>query len=186
MRIAKNESGDGAFAVPRLAFQYASETGDWRLPVPVPRAREGPTTDRERGFLLFAQYWRAVSAANRKDPALPALAAPFLAIADSALQGTGSVRSRVQVANAFVVRALVARLRGDQAEYLASLRRAAERERDFGAFVGPPERVFGLELLAEELERQGNKTEAADAYRAVLRLCPNRRHSVQGLARTTE
>jgi len=181
--IAKAASGDEAFAIPRLEFQYASETGDWRLPVSLPRLRGEPETDRERGFRLFAQYWRVVSAAQRQDPALASLAAPFLAIADSALQGIGSTRSRVQVANALVVRALVARARGDRVEYLEMLRAAAERERDFGPFVGPPERIFALELLAEELERLGQKAEAAEAYRAVLRLCPNRRQSVEGLKR---
>lgn len=174
-------SGDEAFAVPRLEFQYASETGNWKSPVSEPRMREEPATDRERGFRLFAQYWRVVSAAYRHDPALASLAAPFLAIADSALQGSGSARSRVQVANALVVRALVMRARGDRAEYLTALRAAAERERAFGAFVGPPERIFALELLAEEMVRDGHKAEAAEAYRAVLRLCPNRRRSVEGL-----
>jgi hypothetical protein len=50
--------------------------------------------------------------------------------------------------------------------------------------VGPPERIFALELLGQELEREGLNTEAADAYRAVLKLCPNRLRSVRGLART--
>jgi tetratricopeptide (TPR) repeat protein len=183
--IVKNASGDEAFAIPRLEFQYAAETGDWRRPVSAPRTNGDPATDRERGFQLFARYWQAVSATNRKDPALDALAGPFLAIADSALRGIGSARSRVQVANALVIRALVAQSRGDQAEYLAALQAAAERERAFGPFVGPPERVFALELLGEELERQGRKADAAEAYRAVLRLCPNRRHSVDGLVRMT-
>jgi tetratricopeptide (TPR) repeat protein len=176
-------SGDEAFALSRLTFQYAAETGDWGRAIPEPRVRGAPASDRERGFRLFAQYWRAVSAANRNDPALDALAAPFLAIADSAMQSIGSPRSPIQVANALVVRALVARSRGDQVDYLAILRKASEREREFGPFVGPPERVFALELLAGELERQGIKTEAAENYRLVLRLCPNRRQSVEGLAR---
>lgn len=178
-------SGDEAYAIPRLEFQFAVETGDWRRPVPPPRATGAPASDRERGFRLSVQYWRAVSAANRGDPSLDTLAAPFLAIADSAVRGIGSARSRVQVANGLVLRALVARSRGDHGEYVATLRKAAEREREFEPFVGPPERVFALELLGEELERQGNSVDAADAYRAVLKLCPNRRHSKAGLARTT-
>jgi tetratricopeptide (TPR) repeat protein len=184
--IAKGSWGDEAFAVPRLEFQYASETGDWRVPISTPRTQGEPVTERERGFRLFAQYWRVVSAASRQDPGLPTLAAPFLAISDSALRGIGSERSKVQIANALVVRALVAQSRGDRVEYLAGLRAAAERERTFGSFVGPPERIFALELLAIELERDGHRAEAAEAYRTVLRLCPNRRRSVEGLARTTQ
>jgi hypothetical protein len=125
-----------------------------------------------------------VDAAQRKDPALPALAAPFLAIADSADRGLGSPRSPVQLSNALVVRALVARTRGDLAGYRASLERAAELERTFDPFVGPPERLFALELVGEALERDGRKAEAASAYQAVLRLCPNRTRAVEGLART--
>jgi tetratricopeptide (TPR) repeat protein len=182
--IAKGPSwGDQAFAISRLEFQYAAETGDWRRPVSAPRVTGAAATDRERGFRLFAQYWRTVSAAYRQDPELASLAAPFLAIADSALRGIGSARSRVQVANAMVVRALLARSRGDQAEYLAALEAAAKSERELGAFVGPPERVFALELLGEALETAGRKAEAAEAYRTVLRLCPNRRRSVEGLKR---
>ena len=148
---------DERFALPRLEFQYAAETGRWDRPIPEPLAVAGaPVSDREAGFRLFARYWRAVGAAQRKDSTLPELAAPFLAIADSADHEVGSRRSPVQVANALVVRALVARSRGNQAEYLASIRRAAELERHFGAFVGPPERLFALELLGEELERQGD------------------------------
>ena len=176
-------SGDAAFALPRLQFQYASETGDWRLPVTAPRTRGDPISDRERGFRLFAMYWRSVSAAERRDPALASLAAPFLAIADSALREIGSPRSRVQVANALVVRALVARSQGDRDGYRVALEAAAAREREFGPFVGPPERVFALELLGEEYERQGRTLEAAEAYRAVARLCPNRRRAVEGLKR---
>lgn len=178
-------SSDARFILPRLAFQVAAEAGQWEHPIPEPRVREtGPASERERGFRLFAQYWRAVDAAQRKDPALPALAAPFLAIADSADRGLGSPRSPVQLSNALVVRALVARTRGDLAGYRASLERAAELERTFDPFVGPPERLFALELVGEALERDGRKAEAASAYQAVLRLCPNRTRAVEGLART--
>jgi tetratricopeptide (TPR) repeat protein len=124
-----------------------------------------------------------VSAGYRQDPELASLAAPFLAIADSAQRGIGSARSRVQVANALVIRALLARSRGDQAQYRSAIEEAAKAEREFGAFVGPPERVFALELLGEALETEGRKAEAAEAYRTVLRLCPNRRRSVEGLKR---
>ena len=159
---------DERFILPRLEFQLAAETGQWDRPIPAPSAVAGaPVSDREAGFRLFAQYWRAVGAAQRKDSTLPELAAPFLAIADSADRGIGSRRSPVQVANALVVRALVAKSRGSQTEYLASIRRAADLERHFGAFVGPPERLFALELLGAELESGQRWTEAADAYRAV-------------------
>jgi tetratricopeptide (TPR) repeat protein len=182
--IAKGVSwGDQAFAISRLEFQYAAETGDWGRPVSAPRVTGAAATDRERGFRLFAQYWRAVSAGYRQDPELASLAAPFLAIADSAQRGIGSARSRVQVANALVIRALLARSRGDQAQYRSAIEEAAKAEREFGAFVGPPERVFALELLGEALETEGRKAEAAEAYRTVLRLCPNRRRSVEGLKR---
>ncbi len=175
---------DERFILPRLEFQLAAETGRWERPIPEPLGLAGAAaSDREAGFRLFARYWRAVGAAERGDSMLPSLAAPFLAIADSAERGIGSSRSPVQVANALVLRALVAKARGNEGEHIASLRSGAELERRFGQFVGPPERLFALELLGEELERQQQWSEAADAYQAVLRLCPNRTRSVRGLER---
>ncbi len=176
---------DERFILARLEFQLASETGRWDRPIPEPSAATGAVvSDREAGFRLFARYWRAVGAAQRGDTMLPVLAEPFLAIADSADRGIGSRRSPVQVANALVVRAVVAKARGNGAEYLASIRSAAELERHLGAFVGPPERLFALELLGEELEKQQQWSEAAQAYQDVLRLCPNRARSVAGVERS--
>lgn len=175
---------DARFVLPRLEFQYAAETGRWERPIARPQITAAePASERERGFRLFAEYWRAVDAAQRDDPELAAIAAPYLAIADSVTGGSGARRSPVQASNALVIRALVARSRGDKPGYLASLRAAAEFERKLNAFVGPPERVFALELLGAELLAAGSNGEAASAYQDVLKICPNRSQSLLGVAR---
>jgi cytochrome c-type biogenesis protein CcmH/NrfG len=89
----------------------------------------------------------------------------------------------VQASNALVIAALVARARGDRVAYLESLTGAAELERKLTAFVGPPERVFALELLGAELLAEGRHAEAARAYEDVLKLCPKRSQALLGLAR---
>ncbi|MGQ0704515.1 MAG: hypothetical protein ACT4PM_15490 [Gemmatimonadales bacterium] len=175
---------DARYIVARLEFQYAADTGKWQQPIGLPGVGSGPVSDRERGFGVFARYWRAIDAAQRGDPGLGSVAAPFLAIADSVRTGTfGPERSAVQASNALVVGALVARSRGDRPGYLASLRAAAELEQKLTAFVGPPERVFALELLGEELIAEGRAPEAVTAYGDVLKLCPNRSRALLGLAR---
>jgi hypothetical protein len=112
-------------------------------------------------------------------------AATHLAIADSVRAGT--IASPVKASNALVVEALVARARGDTVKAFESVRAAAELERKFGPFVGPPERVFAGELLAIQIAnvvrasktfseqwRQKTLAEAIGALENVLRLCPNR------------
>ncbi|MGQ0704439.1 MAG: tetratricopeptide repeat protein [Gemmatimonadales bacterium] len=74
-------------------------------------------------------------------------------------------------------------MRGDRADYLQSLKAASELERRLTAFVGPPERVFALELLGEELIADGRAAEAVTVYADVLKLCPNRSRALLGLTR---
>ncbi len=166
---------DASFVLPRLEFQYAVETDTWEKAISAPKAVSGgPMSERERAFRLFATYWRAVDAAQRGDPALATLAAPFLAIADSVRAGLP--RSAVQASNALVVSALVQRSRGDTAGALKTLREAAAKEKGFGPFVGPPERVFAAELWATEALRgaAGADAELVAALENVLRIAPNR------------
>jgi hypothetical protein len=83
----------------------------------------------------------------------------------------------VQAANALVILALVQRSRGDTAAALQTLREAAIKERSFGAFVGPPERVFAADLWAREVLRNPARSMDAELVAAlenVLRVAPNR------------
>jgi tetratricopeptide (TPR) repeat protein len=172
---------DANVVIPRLEFQYASETGEWTGVSRFRNASGPPASDRERGFRLFASYWLAVDAAMRRDSSLATVAAPYLAIADS-VRG-GAVRSQVMASNALVVAALAARSRGDTARYREILREAANVERKLSAFVGPPERVFALELLGADLHARGAYAEAVRAYEDVLRICPERSRALIGLHR---
>jgi hypothetical protein len=173
---------DASFAITRLEFQYAASTGRWDEALTLPPAPSGRAmSDRERGFRQFANYWAAIDAAYRKDPSLATIAAPYLALADSARAGT--LRSNVMAANALVVAALVANANGDRATYLESLTAAAKLESQLGAFVGPPERVFASELLGSHLIAEKRFADAVKLYENVLRACPERTESLAGLAR---
>ena len=174
---------DAAFVLPRLEFQYAAETGKWQRPVTPPRpASAEPASDRERAFRASARYWLAVDAVQRKTPDMETLAAPFVASADSVRAG-GAGPAPGPAANALTIAALAAGARGDTAARRRALQAATEQERRLTAFVGPPERVFALELLGAELHAEGEYAEAARAFEAVLQVCPNRSQSLFGLAR---
>jgi tetratricopeptide (TPR) repeat protein len=175
---------DASVILSRLQFQYASETGRWgEIPVSQPRyATAEPASDRDRVFRTIATYWLAVDAAQRNDTtALASAAAAWLGLADSLRANERYVPGRAALA--LQIDALVARTRGDRARYLASLNASAEKEREMPPFVGPPERLLSLELLAKELLADGRPADAARAYEDVLKKCPNRAQAVLGLAR---
>lgn len=176
---------DGAFAIPRLEFQYAAATGQWTRPLARPQPPTSEMSDREAGFRRSADYWSAVDAAQRNDTVeLAQFAAPVIARADSAISSTlAKSGSRVALANALVVRALTAKSRGEGERYLQLLRLAAEQEKQLDAFVGPPERLFASELLGVQLLVLGRPAEAVGYFETVLRLCPGRAESLLGLAR---
>ena len=127
---------DARFALARLEFQYAAATGRWTQPLPRPAATRGEMSGREIVFRRQANYWLAVDAAQRNDPALAAIAAPYVARADSARTGA---LPPLEAADALVVRALVAKARNDRSTYFQSLREAAVQEKQLTGFVGPPE-----------------------------------------------
>lgn len=172
---------DANVIIPRLEFQFASETDQWTSVSRPRNSSAPPASDRERGFRMFANYWLAIDAAQRRDTSLASRAAPYLAIADSVR--AGAVRSPVMASNALVVAALVARSRGDTTRYREILLEAADIERRLSAFVGPPERVFALELLGADLIGAGQRAEAVRAYEDVLRICPERSRALVGLYR---
>jgi hypothetical protein len=173
---------DARFVLTRLQFQQNAETGEWTAPLPAPPA-SGGTSDRERGFRLQSRYWLTVSAAMRGDSAeLARLAPPYLATADSVVAGIQLPPGLA--ANALVIRALVVEARGDSAAASEAWRAALRAEQRLSAFVGPPERVFAAELLAERLiartssrerrSRPGVATDVIAGLQNVLRVCPGR------------
>jgi tetratricopeptide (TPR) repeat protein len=175
---------DANVVLSRLEFQYLAETGRWgEFRVTRPQyATAEPSSDRDRVFRAIASYWLAVDAAQRNHTsALTTLGAPWVALADSIRLGERRLPGRA--AMAFQVEALVARARGDRVRYLAALTAAADKEREMQPFVGPPERLLSLELLAKEYLADGRAADAARLYEDVLRKCPNRMQAVLGLAK---
>ncbi len=81
---------------------------------------------------------------------------------------------------------LIALAEGKTGEGLARLAEATEREDALGDDFGPPAVVEPAhELLGRTLESLDRKADAAREYAAALRRAPNRRISVEGLARTS-
>lgn len=176
---------DAELTLARLEFQYRSETGTWEGAPPLPSSGTlaSFTTPRARMFLRGYGGWRAVDAARRGDTAaMEEAAPPLLARADSVRAGTATVPPAA-ASTALLVAALVAELRGDGAAAAEWLGAAAEAEPRIGAFLGPPDRLFALELLGERLLARGDAAGAAAAYAKVLELCPRRAQALRGLVR---
>lgn len=75
---------------------------------------------------------------------------------------------------------------GDRAGGLAALRRAAEAEQSMPVVFGPPMLAeLSWELLGNELLADGKKADAAEAFRAALKMAPGRRISTAGLKAAT-
>ena len=78
-------------------------------------------------------------------------------------------------------RALDSLASGEVEAGLATLRRAAETERDIPAEFGPPlVEKPSFELLGDVLARMGRREEARQAYASALALAPGRRLAIQG------
>jgi len=87
-----------------------------------------------------------------------------------------SVIARGQVAG------LLAKARGDTANWIASLDAAAKLDAG-NAHLGPPSTFPASELLGDALGEMGRALEAVAAYRKQLALMPNRSRTLLRLAR---
>jgi tetratricopeptide (TPR) repeat protein len=169
---ATSEAIDARHALEQFRFSYARESGDWsiyggRAPAWVVRNPK-VTSDRAR-FYGNAEIYRIAMVA-----ALLGDTAQARAVVDSLPER--SVIGRAQVS------ALLAKARGDTANWIASLAAAAKAD-EMVMHLGPPNNYPPHELLGDALLAIGRAREAIATYQKGLELMPNRSLTLLGLAR---
>jgi tetratricopeptide (TPR) repeat protein len=169
---ATSDAIDARYAASQFRFLYAAETGDWAVfggSAPAPAVANAKVTGNRAQFYAMAEtYRRAFVAAMLGDTAL-------------AKQVADSLPERATIARGEVA-GLVAKARGDTANWIASLGAAAKLDAA-NAHLGPPGTFPPSELYGDALLAVGRSQEAIAAYRQQLELMPNRSRSLMGLAR---
>ena len=169
---ATSDAIDARYAASQFRFLYAAETGDWSVfggSAPAPAvANPKVTGDRAQFYARAETYRRAFVAAMLGDTAL-------------AKQVADSLPERAMIARGEVA-GLVAKARGDTANWIASLGAAAKLDAA-NPHLGPPGTFPPSELYGDALLAIGRSQEAVAAYRQQLELMPNRSRSLMGLAR---
>jgi tetratricopeptide (TPR) repeat protein len=163
---------DARYAPEQFRFSYARETGDWsvyggRAPAWAV-ANPKVAGDRARNFANGEIYRIAFVAAQLGDTALARR------VLDSLPER--SVVARGEVAG------LLAKARGDTANWIASLEAAANADA-MVVHLGPPNVYPAHELLGDALLAVGRAADAVKAYEKGLELMPNRSRSLLGLVR---
>jgi len=169
---ATSEAIDARYAPEQFRFSYARESGDWavygaRAPAWA-AANSKLTSDRATGLRNQEIYRIAIVAALLGDTARAK------AVVDSLPER--SVIGRGQVG------ALLAKARGDTANWIGGLAAAAKADEMVGHF-GPPSVYPPHEMLGDALLAVGRAKDAVAAYEKGLELMPNRSLGLLGLAR---
>ena len=169
---ATSDAIDARYAPADFRFLYAIESGDWSVfgghtPAAVV-VNPKVTGERAQYFAIIESYGRAFVAAVLGDTALAKQVVESLP--------ERSVISRGEIAG------LLARARGDTANWIASLHAAAKMDATIG-HLGPPSIFPPQELLGDALLALGRATDAVAAYRKQLELTPNRSRALRELAR---
>jgi tetratricopeptide (TPR) repeat protein len=169
---------DGRYAVAKLSFLTAAETGRWNDAVLQPRAPGSPQNEREQFFRLTSDYSRFVIQGMRGDTAaLAAGAATFRARSDS-VGGTLPILDFM----ASEMDGMLAEARGDQSRAIERFSHAGLFE-DHLPLVGPPPFVSARQLLGALYLKAGQPDSAAAQFERVLTNAPNRSAALLGLAR---
>jgi tetratricopeptide (TPR) repeat protein len=169
---ATSDAIDARYAAIQFGYLYARETGDWsmfggRVPAAAV-ANPKVTGDRAQFFAMAGAAGRAVIAAQLGDTA-------------GAKASVESLPERATIARA-EVGGLLAKARGDTANWIRSLEAAAKIDAGV-AHLGPPSSYPPSELLGDALVAAGRPKDAVEAYRQQLALMPNRSRTLLLLAR---
>ena len=167
-----SEAIDARHALEQFRFSYARESGDWSIyagRAPAWVARNGKIASERATAYGNAEIYRIAMVA-----ALLGDTAQARAVVDSLPER--SVIGRAQVS------ALLAKARGDTANWIAGLSAAAKAD-EMVVHFGPPSVYPPHELLGDALSAVGRPSEAIAAYTKGLELMPNRSRTLLGLAR---
>jgi tetratricopeptide (TPR) repeat protein len=169
---ATSEAIDARHALEQFKFSYARESGDWSLyggRAPGWAVRNPKIVAERATFYGNAEMYRIAMVA-----ALLGDTAQARTVVDSLPER--SVIGRAQVS------ALLAKARGDTANWIASLSAAAKAD-ELVVHLGPPNGYPPHELLGDALLAVGRANDAIAAYTKELELMPNRSRTLLGLAR---
>jgi len=169
---ASSDAIDARYAAEQFRFSYAWETGDWSVygghaPSRV-AANPKITGDRATFFGAMETYRIAFVAAMLGDTAL-------------AKRVVDSLPERATISRG-VVTGLLAKARGDRANWIASLETAARLDAQNG-HLGPPSTAPVQELFGDALLAVGRAKDAVTAYEKELELMPNRSRTLLQLAK---
>ena len=170
---ATSDAIDARYALEQFRFSYARESGDWSVyggRAPDWMTRNPKVTGDRATFFRNGEIYRiAIVAALLGDTT------QAKAVVDSLPER--SVIGRGQVG------ALIAKARGDTANWIGALAAAAQAD-EMVVHLGPPNVYPAHEILGDALLAIGRSKDAVAAYQKGLELMPNRSLSLFGLARS--
>ena len=169
---AASDAIDARHAAEQFRFSYAWETGDWSVygghaPSRMP-ANPKVVGDRATFYEAMETYRIAFVAAMLGDTAL-------------AKRVVDSLPERATISRGEIA-GLLARARGDTANWIASLETAAKLDAG-NVHLGPPSTAPAQELFGDALLVVGRAKDAVRAYEKGLELMPNRSRTLLQLAR---
>ncbi|MFL5616890.1 MAG: tetratricopeptide repeat protein, partial [Gemmatimonadaceae bacterium] len=169
---ATSDAIDARYAAEQFRFSYARESGDWtvyggRAPARVVANRK-VMGNRAESFGAMETYRIAFVAALLGDTA-------------KAKEVMDSLPERAAITRGELA-GLLAKARGDTANWIASLEAAAKLDASV-AHLGPPNSFPPHELLGDALFAVGRVHDAVAAYQTELELMPNRSGTLLALAR---
>jgi hypothetical protein len=192
-QVAAAKAVADKFDAPNVRDGYAAmkarqviESGKWeKLPLAAGAVRDGgaPGYDGNAAYLLAA----GISAARMGDTAAATVALDKLkAMRTQAESGSNAYRARPLAIMEKEVAAVIASAQKNSAEVDRLMKEATAIELALDAPSGPPEPIKpSFELYGELLLEQGRAKDAAAQFDQSLLRMPNRRASVQGLAKTS-
>ncbi len=174
----------GAWSAARVSLFLGIETGEWLDPVALPKSRHTGSARFVQAHAAFMR-WHSEDVAMAKQ-ALAEMKSVYAELADT-IDANGDSGYGVWLVRAIERGdALMQIADGDSEAGLAALEEAAAAELALPIVFGPPA-IYkpSYEILGEKHLANGNKAQAAQAFRNALKLAPGRRLSLEGLKAAT-
>lgn len=186
--VSNSVSTPAAYALAAIPARYALERGQWAEAAALTPLGDDYPADRFPAFAAITPFAVGIGAARTGDASAARRAAEELEARQQALTAAGQSYWAEQVAiQREAVRAWAARAERRDADALALLRAAADREDATDKTAVTPGPIVPVrELLGELLLDLGQPVQALDAYERSQRVEPNRFRGLAGAARAAE